>query len=185
MDSATLTGWRRSQQSGEGKMIPLLIPGIYTHKHRAFPVITGFSGDLLCEKKIEWRDVGSNAHPSDHWSCPIPLDHNYLVHMFTKYNRLSLFLTFPALRNVEYQHVQGTYCPSPMLLFYIPPCRKTFPTWRNVKYQYGQRTKCSGTNRVFSHSQNCNFPEDSFILSTFCNSALVPAPGLNHVLKLI
>jgi hypothetical protein len=58
-----------------------------------------------------------------------------------------------------------------MLLFYIPPCQKTFPAWRNVKYQYGRGTKCSGTNRVFSHSQNCNFPEESFILSTFCNSA--------------
>ncbi len=31
-DSATLTGWRRSQQSGEGKMIPLLDPDIYTPK---------------------------------------------------------------------------------------------------------------------------------------------------------
>ena len=50
-DSATLTGWRRSQQSGEGKMIPLLGPGIYTPNYRAFPVFTEFSGDLLCAKK--------------------------------------------------------------------------------------------------------------------------------------
>ncbi len=42
-----LTGWRRSQQSGEGKMIPLL----YTPKYRAVPVVTEFSGDLLCEKR--------------------------------------------------------------------------------------------------------------------------------------
>ncbi len=57
-----------------------------------------------------------------------------------------------------------------MLLFYIPPCRKTFPAWRNVIYEHGRGKKCSGTNRVFSHSQNCNFPEESFVLSTFCNS---------------
>jgi hypothetical protein len=87
-----------------------------------------------------------------------------------KYKTLSPPLTFPAWRIVKYQHGRGTYCTSPMLLFYIPPCRKTFPAWRNVIYQYGQGTKCSGTTRVFSHYQNCNFPEESFILSTFCNS---------------
>ncbi len=64
-----------------------------------------------------------------------------------------------------------------MLLFYIPPCRKTFPAWRNVKYLHGRGTKCSRTYRVFSHSQNCNFPEESFILSTFCNS-VGPGPTL-------
>ncbi len=31
----------------------------------------------------------------------------------------------------------GTFCLSPMLTFYIPPCRKCFPAWRNVKYQHG------------------------------------------------
>jgi len=31
----------------------------------------------------------------------------------------------------------GTSCPWPMLVFYIPPCRKTFTAWRNVKYQRG------------------------------------------------
>ncbi len=52
-DSATLTGWRRSQQSGEGKMVPWLGPGIYTSKYRVFPVVTEFSRDLLCEKMIQ------------------------------------------------------------------------------------------------------------------------------------
>jgi hypothetical protein len=27
---------------------------IYTSKYRAFPEVTEFSGDLLCEKKTEW-----------------------------------------------------------------------------------------------------------------------------------
>jgi hypothetical protein len=112
-----------------------------------------------------------------------------------------------------------------MLVFYIPPCRKTFrefsgdlvcekkkkcekggirlaslgvlnlsytprpwvtlhestkykilsppltiPAWRNVKYQHGRGTKCSGINRGLFHSQNCNFPEESFILIIFYDS---------------
>jgi hypothetical protein len=88
----------------------------------------------------------------------------------TKYKILSSLLTFPAWRNAKYQHMQGAYCPSPMLLFYIPSCRKTCPAWRNVIYQHGRRKKCSVTNRVFSHSQKCNFPEESLVLSTFCHS---------------
>ncbi len=79
-------------------------------------------------------------------------------------------MKFPALRNVKYQQGRGAYCPSPMLLFYIPLCRKTFPAWRNVIYQHGRGKLCSGTNSVFSHSQNCNFPDESFVLSTFSNS---------------
>ncbi len=152
-------------------MIPLLGTGIYTPKYRAFPVVAEFSGDLLFEKMLQWRSEGSNSHPSDYWSCPIPLDYSHLVLKCTKYKILSSILTFPAWRNAKYQHRRGAYCPSPMLLFYIPPCRKTFPAWRNVIYQNGRGKKCSGTNRVFSHSQNCNFPEESFVFSTFCNSA--------------
>ncbi len=151
-------------------MIPLLGPGIYTPKYRVFPVVTEFSGDLLCEKMLQRRSEGSNSHPSDYWFCLIPLDHSRMMQVDTKYKTLSPLLTFPAWRNVKYQHRRGSCCPSPMLLFYIPRCRKTFPAWRNVIYQHGRGKKCSGTNRVFSHSQNCNFPEESFVLSTFCNS---------------
>ncbi len=151
-------------------MIPLLGPGIYIPKHRAFPMVTEFSGDLLCEKMMHWCSEGSNSHASDNWSCPLPLDHSRMVLNSTKYKISSHPLTFPAWRNGKYQHRRGAYCPSPMLLFYIPPCRKTFPAWRNVIYQHGRGKKCSGTNRVFSHSQNCNFPEERFVLSTFCNS---------------
>jgi hypothetical protein len=48
--------------------------------------------------------------------------------------------------------------------------RKIFPAWKNVKYQYGQGAKCSSTNMGFFHSQACTFPEESFILSSSCNS---------------
>ncbi len=115
-------------------------------------------------------DNGDWSGSTEITSCPLPLDHSRLVSMFTKYKKLSNLLTFPAWRNVKYQHRRGAYCPWPMLLFYIPPCRKTFPAWRNVIYQHRRGKKCSGTNRVFSHSQNCNFPEESFVLSTFCSS---------------
>ncbi len=36
-DSATLTGWRRTKRSGEGKMIALYCPGIYCLRFRSFP----------------------------------------------------------------------------------------------------------------------------------------------------
>jgi hypothetical protein len=64
----------------------------------------------------------------------------------------------------------GISCPWPILVFYIPPCRKTFTAWRNVKCQHGRATKCSRTNRGLYHSQNCNFPEERFILISFCHS---------------
>jgi hypothetical protein len=77
--------------------------------------------------------------------------------------------------------------PSPMLVFYIPPCRKTFTAWRNVKCQHRRGTKCSRTNRVLFYSQNCNFPEESFILISFCCSVLYkrvqcPLPPPPHML---
>ena len=163
-------------------MIPLLGPGIYTPKYRVFPVVTEFSGDLLCEKMMHCCSEGSNSHPSDYCYCPIPLDHSRLVYRNIKYKILSPLLTFPAWRNAKYQHMRGAYCPSPMLLFHIPPCRKTFPAWRNVIYQHGRWKKCSGTNRVFSCSQNCNFPEESFVLSTFCNSVVYMTPYKCHAI---
>ena len=64
----------------------------------------------------------------------------------------------------------GTSCPWPILVFYIPPCRKTFTAWRNVKYLRGRGKECSRTNRSLFLSQNCNFPEESFILISFCYS---------------
>ncbi len=36
----------------------------------------------------------------------------------------------------------------------------------------GRGTNCSGTNRGLFYSQNCNFPEESLILISFCCSAV-------------
>ncbi len=36
-DSATLTGWRRTKRSGDGKMIALYSPGICGLRYRSFP----------------------------------------------------------------------------------------------------------------------------------------------------
>jgi hypothetical protein len=48
-----------------------------------------------------------------------------------------------------------------------PPVGAGMLTWRKIKYQHGRGTKCSGINRGLLNSQNCNFPEDNFILISF------------------
>ncbi len=136
----------------------LVRPGNIHLQIPSFSCGSGIFRSLLSEKMMEWRSVGSISHSSDYWSYPIALYYSCLVSLNTKYKKLSSPLTYPAWRILKYQHGRGTYYTSPMLLFYIPPCRKTFPAWRNVIYPYGRGTKCSGTIRVFSHSQNCNFP---------------------------
>jgi hypothetical protein len=48
-DSTTLTGWRRTKQSGEGKMIALYGPGISSFMYRSFLALLRnpeFSGDF-------------------------------------------------------------------------------------------------------------------------------------------
>jgi hypothetical protein len=45
----------------------------------------------------------------------------------------------------------------------------TFPAWRNVKY-HGRGRKFSATDSGLFRSQNCNFPEECFILISFCYS---------------
>ncbi len=51
-----------------------------------------------------------------------------------------------------------------MLVFYIPPCRKTFLAWA--------RDKIFRNQRGLFHFQNSYFPEESFILFSFCYSVL-------------
>jgi hypothetical protein len=51
---------------------------------------------------------------------------------------------------------------------FSPPL--TFTAWMNVKYCHGRGTTCSGTNSGLFCSQNCNFPEESFIFISFCYS---------------
>jgi hypothetical protein len=64
--SATLTGWRRSQQSGEGKIFALLSRGKYIVQHRAFPVVPEYSGESPEMKKIVTvRRVDSNSLPKE------------------------------------------------------------------------------------------------------------------------
>jgi hypothetical protein len=59
-DSATLTGWRRTKRSGEGKMIALYCPEIYCLRYRSFPgstevsVITGNFRRFFLQKKKEY-----------------------------------------------------------------------------------------------------------------------------------
>ncbi len=47
-----------------------------------------------------------------------------------------------------------------------------FPAWRNVKCQYWRAKNVPASTGGFLHSQNWNFPEEGFILSSSCNNAL-------------
>jgi hypothetical protein len=75
-DSATLTGWRQTKRSGEGKMIALYCPGIYCLRYRSFPwstevfrdqlkfsVIAGNFRRFFLRKRESVRRVGSNSLP--------------------------------------------------------------------------------------------------------------------------
>jgi hypothetical protein len=75
--------------------------------------------------------------------------------------------------------------PRPCWLFCIPPFRKTFTAWRNVKCQHGRETKCSHTNRGLFHSQNCHFPEESFILISFCYSLACEMSGISLPISIL
>ncbi len=57
------------------------------------------------------------------------------------------------------------------------------PAWRNEKCQHGQGTKCSHINRGLFHSQNCKFPEESFILISFCYSVHVIVQPLSVLIQ--
>jgi hypothetical protein len=60
-------------------------------------------------------------------SCPISLDHDYLVWENTNVNN-EAFLWKIAVLGMEKPPIgAGTFCPSPVLVLYIPPCRKCFP----------------------------------------------------------
>jgi hypothetical protein len=84
-----------------------------------------------------------------------------MLYTVTKANQNEDFLRKVAVLGMEKPPVgAGTLCPSPMLAFYIPPCRKCLLSWKNVKYQHGRGTRCSHTNKGLFHSQNCNFPEE-------------------------
>jgi hypothetical protein len=78
----------------------------------------------------------------------------------TKANQNEALLWKDAELGMEKPRVgAGTFCLSPMLAFYIPPCRECFPAWRNVKYQHGREARCSRTNTGLFHPQICIFPE--------------------------
>ncbi len=57
---------------------------------------------------------------------------------------------------------------------------KDFSNMGECKIPVWARDKMFRHQQVFSHSQNCNFPKESFILSTFCNS-VKPKNGSSSV----
>ncbi len=105
------------------------------------------------------------------WKFLGPILHATSTYTVTKANQNEALLWKVAVLGMEKPPVGvGTFCPSPMLAFYIPPCRKCPPAWRNVKYQYGPGARCSRTNRGLFPSQKCSFPEKSFIIYILCPS---------------
>jgi hypothetical protein len=97
--------------------------------------------------------------------CPLPL-----AWYFTFLHAGRHFRNYPVKKKKECE--QGRIeltCLGVLIVSYRSP-PLTYPAWRNVhvKYQHGRGTECSGTNRILFHSQNCNFPEESFILISFC-----------------
>ncbi len=66
-DSATLTGWRRTKRSGEGKMIALYGLGISLLRYLNFPElfeIREFSGDLHDHQLGEFLSYAGILHSS-------------------------------------------------------------------------------------------------------------------------
>jgi hypothetical protein len=70
------------------------------------------------------------------------------------------------------QKATGTSCPSPMQVFYIPPCWKKFTAWR----MYGRGTNVSSPTGGFSIPWSATFQRRaSFWLALLqCGSYLVP-----------
>jgi hypothetical protein len=58
----------------------------------------------------------------------------------------------------------GTFCPSPMLAFYIPQCRKCLPAWQTVKYSLGEGPDVPAPTGGFSIPRTAIFPEESFVV---------------------
>ncbi len=87
------------------------------------------------------------------------------LHESTKYKILSPPLENCSSRNGMPPVGAGTFCPSPMLVFYISLCRKCLPAW-NVKYK-GHNVPAPTGSFPFPELQ---FPRVTFILISFCYS---------------
>ena len=86
---------------GKGKWFPCQAR-VYTPPNtELFRRLRNFPEIYCVKKRQSGRSVGSNSHPMDNWSWPIPLDHSNLVLQNIKHNILATPLTFPAWRNVK------------------------------------------------------------------------------------
>jgi hypothetical protein len=64
-----------------------------------------------------------------------------------------------------------TFCPSPILVFYIPSCWKCLPAWRKAKYQNGRGTKCplSNVHAIILDSSMPEMSEEGLIFYILCS----------------
>jgi hypothetical protein len=57
----------------------------------------------------------------------------------------------------------GTFCPLPLLVFYISPCRKTYPAWRNVKYHLDEGQNVPAPTGGFFTPKTAIFQRRAFV----------------------
>ncbi len=57
----------------------------------------------------------------------------------------------------------GTFCPLPILIFYIPPCWKCLPAWRNVKKTAWARDNMFLAHAGILHSSMPEISEGGFM----------------------
>ncbi len=116
-DSATLTGWRRTKRSGEGKMIAPYGPGISLLRYLNFPTffeIPEFSWDLH-DQSEEFLSYAGILHSS------VPEDISGIFRRFTlwKYERV---------------HMVGSNAGSQGYYSTPLPLHHNYLTWKVTKY---------------------------------------------------
>jgi hypothetical protein len=80
----------------------------------------------------------------------------------TKVNQNEALLRKVAFLEMEKPPVgAGTFCPSHMLAFCIPHCRKYLPTWRTVKYSMGEGQDVPAPTKGFSFPKTAIFQRRS------------------------
>jgi hypothetical protein len=91
---------------------------------------------------------GCHVHAIECNSYP---PHGRTLHCNKSYSKSS-----SPLENISSVNVSaGSFCASPMLVFYISPCWKCLWAWRNVKYQQEQGTKCFSPCWYFMYIPPC------------------------------
>ena len=133
-DSVTLTGWRRTKRSGEGKMIALYGPGISLLRYLNFPTffeIPEFSWDLHDHQSEEFFSYAGILHSS------VPEDIS------------GIFRRLPCEN--ERVHMMGSNAGSQDYYSTPLPLHHNYLTWKFPKYNilfFIYSTSCTHNKRM-------------------------------------